>query len=158
VGDYDDSLYGELVHVPTWMRFPNGLGQAVRSQALVHPGDLFATLLDWWGLDYPPSSPAAGSLMPLVREEVESIRDRLCVVDDGTERAIRTPAWYLRDADRAELFAKPDDRWEINDVADRCRDVVDLLRQAFSEYRQLLRSGQAHDLPPLDEILMTGPD
>ncbi len=158
VGDYDDSLYGELVHVPMWMRFPDGLGQAVRSQALVQPPDLFATLLDWWGLDRPPSSPAAGSLMPLVREQVESIRDRLCIVDDGTERAIRTPAWYLRDAARPELFAKPDDRWEVNDVADRCRDVVDLLREAFSEYERVLGSGERHALPPLGEILLTGLD
>ena len=93
VGAYDLSLHGELVHVPLWMRFPDSLGQAVRSRALVRPADLCPTLLDWWGIADPPQSPDAASLMPLVREEVESIRDRLGVVDDGVQRAIRTPAW-----------------------------------------------------------------
>ena len=156
VGDYDESLYGELVHVPMGIRFPDGLGQAVRSQGLAHPGDVYPTLLDWWGLEH-ATPPGAASLMPLAREETESLRDRLCVVN-ASERGIRTPAWYLRDADRAELFAKPDDRWEVNDVANRCRDVVDMLREAFSEYQRFLRSGQLHALPPLDEALLTGLD
>ncbi|MFH1922902.1 MAG: sulfatase-like hydrolase/transferase [Planctomycetota bacterium] len=95
VGAHDASLYGELVHVPLWMRFPDSLGEAIRSRTLVHPGDLWPTLLDWWGIADPPASPSAASLMPLVREETESLRDRLCLVGDGAERAIRTPAWYL---------------------------------------------------------------
>ena len=158
VGAYDGSLYGELVHVPLWMRFPDSLGEAVRSRALVRPADLWGTLLEWWNVpDLPPSTDAA-SLMPLVREEVESIRDRVCLVAGGSERAIRTPAWYLREAIESELFAKPDDRWEVNDVADRCQDVVDLLRNAYTEYQRALASGELDSLPPLDEILVMGLD
>jgi len=156
VGAYDESLYGELVHVPLWMRFPDSLGEAARSQALVHPADLCPTLLDWWGITDPPESPGASSLMPLAREEAESIRDRLCLVGDGGECAIRTPAWYLREAAEPELYAKPDDRWEANDVASRCQNVVDLLGKAFFEYERLLRSGDLDKLSPLDEILLTG--
>lgn len=155
VGAYDEALYGELVQVPLMMRFPDGLGQAGRTQALVQPADLGPTLLDWWGIADPPHTPAAASLMPLVREETELIRDRLCVVAHA-QRALRTPAWYLRDAAAPELFFKPDDRWEVNDVWDRCADVVDLMRQALAGCETALGSAQPASLPPLDEILLTG--
>ena len=50
VGPCDAALFGELVQVPWMMRFPDGAGAAARSQALAEPADLWATLLDWWGL------------------------------------------------------------------------------------------------------------
>lgn len=156
VGACDQSLYGELVHVPLWMRVPGSLGESVRSQALVQPADLCPTLLDWWGIADPPGSPATASLMSLAREEVESIRDRLCIVGDGPERAIRTPAWYLREAARPELFAKPDDRWEVNNVADRCDNVVRLLQDAFSDYERSIQQENIGNMRSLDEILLTG--
>jgi arylsulfatase A-like enzyme len=157
LGPADEALYGELVHVPLVMRFPDRQCAAVRTQALVQPADLWATILDWWQMTDLPPAPAAKSLLPLAREEVRSVRDRLLVVD-GHERAIRTPAWYLRDSDRPELYAKPDDRWEANDVADRCADVVERLREAMRRYEAGLQAGELSDLPPLEEILLTGID
>ena len=161
VGPCDEPLYGELVQVPWMMRFPDGLGAAARSQALVEPADLWATLLGWWQIAGRPDAPTAQGLLPLVREEVASVRDRLLVVADGLEQAIRTPAWYLRESGGAEedtagveLFAKPDDRWEVNDVSDRCRDVVDGLREVFVQSERFLQTGQIGDLPPLEESLV----
>ncbi|MFH1922903.1 MAG: hypothetical protein ABIP48_23815 [Planctomycetota bacterium] len=46
----------------------------------------------------------------------------------------------------------------MNDVADRCDEVVDLLHKAFSEYERWLRSGKLESLGSMEEILMTGPD
>jgi len=156
VGACDEALYGELVHVPLLIRFPDSLAQAARSQALVRPADLAPTLLDWWGVaeQQPPFD--ARSLLPLVREEVESIRDRVCLTRGDDEWAIRTPAWFLRHADDAELFTKPDDYWEVSDVADRCQTVVELLENAFLDHRRLLESGRLDQMAPLDEILLTG--
>jgi len=156
VGVYDDALYGELVHVPLVLRFPDSLGEAARSQALVQPADLWATLLDWWRIADPPPSPVAKSLMPLVREENESLRDRLCLCNGGVGKAIRAPAWYLREGPEPELFVKPDDRWEVNNVSDRCRDVVERLQKGLADFEASLRSGRLAELPPLDEILLTG--
>jgi arylsulfatase A-like enzyme len=156
VGPCDEALYGELVHVPLMMRFPDGLGAAARSQALVEPADVWATLLDWWKICPAPPAPSAGSLMPIVRQEVATRRDRLCIAGRHGERAIRTPAWYLRLAAEPELFAKPDDRWEVNNVADRCREIVECLRDALAQYEQTLHCGQVTDLPPLSEVLLTG--
>jgi arylsulfatase A-like enzyme len=170
VGPCDDGLYGELVQVPLMMRFPDGLGAAARSQALVEPADLWATLLDWWRVSQAPSSPSAESLMPIVHQAIAAPRDRLCIAGRQGERALRTPAWYLYlraaaspfgglrpcPTHGAELFAKPDDRWEVNDVADRCQEVVECLRDAVSQFEQTLHSGHIADLPPLSEVLVSG--
>jgi arylsulfatase A-like enzyme len=175
VGACDDALHGELVHVPMMIRFPGDqgdtLGAAARSQALVTPADLRATLLDWWDVAL-PDAPDAGSfgesLMPIVRGEVESVRDRLCIAGGDTVRAIRTiaggdtvrairtPAWYLRMDEEPELYAKPDDRWEVNDVANRCRDVVEELQDAAAEYEACLLADRLDELSPLSEVLMSG--
>ncbi len=155
VGACDDALYGELVGVPWMLRFPDAAGAAVRSQALVEPDDLWATLLAWWRIGGVPASPTARSLMPIVRQDADVLRDRLCIAC-GAERAIRTPAWYLRAGDEPELFAKPDDRWEVNNVVSRCPEVVEGLQDALRRYEQALSAGAVFELPPLSEVLLNG--
>jgi arylsulfatase A-like enzyme len=167
VGPAHEALYGELVHVPLILRFPDASGATLRSQALVQPADVWATLLEWWALDDlsgnpgprgPAGSPGPASLMPLISGQAASLRDRAAVVGHDRRRGLRTAAWYLRDGPRAELYAKPDDRWEVNDVADRHPDVVDLLRNALVELDSAMKSGTTADLPPLAEILTSGLD
>ena len=65
VGPCDGSLFGETVHVPWLMQFPDAAGAAVRSQALVEPADLWASLLEWWGIGDVPRSPTAESVLRL---------------------------------------------------------------------------------------------
>ena len=55
-----------------------------------------------------------------------------------------------------ELFAKPDDRWELNEVADRCAAIADELQQELLQLAQSIRSGRPTDLPPLPEALAVG--
>jgi hypothetical protein len=44
------------------------------------------------------------------------------------DRVVTTEQWFLvRESDRSSLYLKPDDREDRNDVADRCRDVVESL-------------------------------
>lgn len=157
VGPYDEALYGELVHVPLLMRFPDKLGMATRSLALVQPADVWATLGDWWRLADRPEIPTAQSLLPLIRGDVAQLRDRLSLTDGHSGRAIRVPAWYLRDGEKPELFVKPDDRWEVNNVSNRCADLVETLQNLLKEHQQALATGHVANLSPLDEILLTGP-
>jgi len=157
VGTCDDALYGELVHVPWMLRLPGELGATLRTQTLVEPSDLWATLLDWWGIDEKPSSPTGESLMPIIRGDAVDSVDRLCIAGAG-DRAIRTPAWYLRTGGETQLFAKPDDRWEVNNVADRCQEVVECLEDVLVQYEQTVRAGRIRDLPPLSEVLLGGLD
>jgi len=129
VGPLDHALYNEAVQVPWLMRFPDGLGELARSQALVLPADLATTLAAWLG--WPPERfPAQGhDLLGLVRWEAARVRECVLLASGGHDWAVRTPAWHLRvsDADEprsVELYAKPSDRYEVNDVADRASDVV----------------------------------
>jgi hypothetical protein len=185
IGPGDEALYGELVHVPLWLRLPGGPGKkgekgekgegekgdspifaaschknwdsplaAARSQALVEPADVWATLLDCWGIAG-PASPTAASLLPLARGESVPPRDRLCIAGRNGQRAIRTPAWYLRRAAVTELFAKPDDFWEVNNVAVRCPEVVECLEDALAQFAAAL-PGRAAELPALSDVLLHG--
>lgn len=45
------------------------------------------------------------------------------------------------DPEQAMLFAKPDDRWEVNDVSRRCRDVVDSMIQQVLKAKPNLQAG-----------------
>ncbi len=154
IGPVNDALHAELVHVPLLVRFPSGLGAAVRSQALVEPDDLWATLLDWWEIPRRPESPTARSLMPLVREEAEIVRDCLLIAGEIDERAIVTPSWFLRAGETPELFVQPDDRWQVNNVANRCPDIVELLEEALASRERALKSGQLSQVPPLADVLL----
>ena len=156
VGPCDEALYGELVQAPLLLRFPDGMGAAARSQALVEPADLWATFSQWWQNGPEPASPAAASLISVVRQDIAAIRDRLCIAGLGEERSLRTPAWYFRAAGEGELYVKPDDRWEVNNVSNRCLEVVECLQLALLQCEQAIRSGTVADLPPLNDVLMRG--
>jgi hypothetical protein len=166
LGACDEALYEELIHTALMLRFPDvrpgAVGDvqnpsaAARSQALVQPADLWATLLDWHGIAERPAAPWAGSLLPVIRDEADSLHDRLCLMDGSGNTAIRTPAWYLREGTEPELYAKPDDRWEVNNVVGRCDEVVEMLRRALAEYVEHLRYGRLGALPPLEEVLRVG--
>ena len=96
LGDVDAALHAELVHVPLLVRMPDGCGAMGRSQSLIQPPDLLATLFDWLQMEAGQPSRFARSMLPLVRGEQEMLRDHVALLGDGAERALRTPAWYLR--------------------------------------------------------------
>jgi arylsulfatase A-like enzyme len=151
-----EALYGELLHVPLFIRMPEARGP-VRAQPLVQPGDLHATLVDWLGLATSQPSRRARSLLPLAAGETIAERE-IAVAKHRGERAIRTPAWFLRESQSAdgtpchELFAKPDDRWEANEVSSRGNEVVELLAAAGDQFEQFA-AGNLAEFPPLAEIL-----
>lgn len=157
IGSGNPSLYGELVQAPLMVRLPDGAGALQRRFDLVEPCDLWATLLSLAGIDRRPDSPTAIDLTPIVRGEGSASRDRLCVVG-ASQRAIRTPAWFLRQAAGCELYVKPDDFWEANNVAVRCPEVVECLGDALVEFDQTVQHGRMSDLPPLPRVLLEGLD
>lgn len=156
LGECDGALFGEMLHVPWLIRTPDGSGAAARSQSLVEPSDLWATLLDFWPIAGLPPSPTGASLLRIIRQDVDSLRDRLCIAGRAGQRAIRTPAWFLRGNAEPELFTKPDDRWEANNVASRCGDVVERLQQVLAESEAAIQNGRVSDLPPLHDVLRDG--
>ena len=76
-----------------------------------------------------------GTLLDLAEENAESIRSRVAMVerDAGSGlRAVATAEWFLvrrppiasGQSPRVELYLHPNDRWEVNEVADRCAETV----------------------------------
>ena len=143
----------ELVGIPWLMRFADGQGRFARSQALVQPPDLPGTLLDLLAADRGNVDAGnASSLLDIITEQRESIRERAYLISRD-EQAIRTPAWFLRQplGEPPELYAKPSDRWEVNEVARLCPQVVAGLQAALSQ----ICAGHEDQLPRLaDELVI----
>jgi hypothetical protein len=156
VGASDEALYGELLHVPLLVRFPANEHSLTRCRGIVQPRELFrliAQTCGWWPEGLAPQS---GMLAELTGMS-PSLGDVACSVARG-QRSIRTPAWFLRESrDREtakhELFAKPDDRWEANEVASLCPEAVALLAAELDRFEQGAAQGQLAERPPLAELL-----
>jgi hypothetical protein len=76
------------------------------------------------------------SLWPLMKGEVEAIRPHaLAMMRVGDEecRLLRTPDWafHLPGEGTPTLFAKPADRWEVNDLYQQQIDLADELEKTL---------------------------
>lgn len=170
-----DALYSELIHIPWLMHLPNHLGRAARTQRIVQPPDLPATLSDFAGLshrnDYPPTVGRGRSLLPLVRSGQAEQFDRAYCVSALNERAFVTPRWSLLSASpeeehlvgsatdtahesRYELFVKPDDWFDVNEVSNRCPDIVEAMVTAMNEYDKACQSADGIALSQLPSELV----
>ena len=156
VGAGDDRLDGELVHVPFVIRLPDPDTASARSHELIQPADLYPTWLRLLGDESVPSRLAAADLTPLLHDDASVWRDRIGLAGRDGRRAIRTPAWYLTAGSHCQLFAKPDDRWEVNDVANRHADVAERLAQALGDYVTQLPTANLDELAAIDDVLRFG--
>jgi arylsulfatase A-like enzyme len=144
VGGVDERLFVEQLHVPLVWRFPDGSGRMARASALASHCDVTPTLLDWLGDGLPPALRRVDgtSLVAQIRQQPFERRSRLIASSANGCRSLRTDDWTLRcepadastaapdaDAWHRELYVRPDDRWEANDVAGLCLDVVDELSE-----------------------------
>ena len=121
----------------------------------MQPASLYDTLADWFDvLQRPPSHWANSFLLP--SEESATFRDRGFSVATGYQ-AVRTPGWFLSTSQEGQhqLFVKPDDRWEVNDVASRREDVVELLLEVLHDAR---RKRHGEPLEKLAQVLVDGPE
>jgi arylsulfatase A-like enzyme len=153
VGPCDEALYGELLQVPLLVQFPGQRAALARTHELLQPADLGAALAEHFGL----SSIEPSILWQIARNESHAPRD-VAVAVGHEQRAIRTPAWFFREsiaegAPRHELFAKPDDRFEVNEVSSRCGHEVELLAALLDRHRQPAPDGSLAPLAPLPELL-----
>jgi len=133
VGGAVRSLYSEVLQVPCLIRQPNAEAPPPRTARLAQPHDLYALVRDWFDAD-------AGELSAerswLLTPHAAAAPPPLFVYAEGAdgEQALRTPAWLLRRPPGApaataaiELYAKPFDRWDANEVAARRPDVAERL-------------------------------
>ncbi len=183
VGLGQPSLFGELLHVPLFVRRPDTPGVLLRSRVCVQPPSVFATVLDWLGIDSAQRGAGARSVMPLFaaasclatenakeRDETAETHafDRAVSVTAG-EQSLHTPGWFLRRLARVPadshaaahqhgcgqaLYVKPDDRWEANEIADRCPAVVESMGHTLEEFLAAAATESLDRLPPLPSELM----
>lgn len=146
IGGVDTRLYAEQLHVPWMVRFPGGIGRLARSSSLTSHRDVFPTLTDAIGitLEQSQATSASISVVQLAKTSCAPARDSL-LATSASARAVRTSRWCLREDrgnarsaahdgnGRPELFVRPDDRWEANDVAKLCPDTVDELRPLLAD-------------------------
>jgi arylsulfatase A-like enzyme len=146
MGGVDQRTHVEQLQVPWLVRFPNMVGRLSRVDALTSHHDLPPTLFDHVdGASRVVQSEFGGrSVVPLASSVRATWRDTI-LSSSVSSRSIRTAAWCLREdvgqvdaaggsqepSSPAELYVRPDDRWEANDVAKLCPEVVEELLLAL---------------------------
>jgi len=139
-------LHSEVLHVPLMIKAPGAPPD--RLQSLCHPSDMCATLAHWF--DQPALSPEWSRNLLASPSPSQGY---VCGVADG-ERSIRTPSWHMRTrGDQTQLFAKPDDRWEVNDVAALCINEVQSLTETLTAFEKAAAANDPNQSPTLSESL-----
>ncbi len=139
-------LYEELVHVPLIVRLPGDAEAGSRIGAVTQPADLVPTLAALLGQDL--LSKPGHSLLPLIHADASALRPHAITtmsVGDSVEWALRTSEWaYLLpirvsegDGPREpQLYAKPEDRWEVNDVRQHHLELADEMEKTLRNHMQ----------------------
>jgi arylsulfatase A-like enzyme len=141
------------VHTPLLVRAAGGHG-GLRQSSLVQTADLVPTLLEWFGISTEGVACDGRSLLPLLREDVPTGgRDAVCFGDGPHCCGIRTRDFCLMSPRVAEetcaelelgnstvdppgvrLFVKPDDPWEVHNVAEQEPETVARLLERLREF------------------------
>ncbi|APW62714.1 Arylsulfatase [Paludisphaera borealis] len=155
-------LYEELVHTPLIVRMPGGKFGGGRHQAIVQTVDLLPTLLEFFGLRHPKDAPPlhGRDILPLIRGEQTKIRDYACLGMDAEEFAIRTHMWHLvlplvndpEEPRLSELYRKPEDRWDQNNVIEQHTEVAEHLELTLRRFVEALGRDALDDLFPLRDV------
>ena len=169
-------LHDELVHVPLLMRLPEAAFAGMRIGALTQPLDLLPTILEALGQ---PMTPMHGrNLWPLIRGETEVVRPYAVSamrVDGEESWLLRTPDWafhlpvgqaFQPDGERQsqagkpdlhirdrtpQLFAKPGDRWEVNDLYQQQIEIADPMARTLDAFGDAIRRPGELAYPPIEE-------
>jgi arylsulfatase A-like enzyme len=153
IGLHRPWLHEELVHLPLIIRLPNADEACRRVGQFTQPSDIAPTLLDLFGQVHGSAISEGVSLLPLIHGETTTVRESaISKLEFGTasELAIRTKEWAFLlpvkvppgESREPQLFSKPDDRWEVNDLRARNIERCD----EFEE--QLKKSVDLHDNLP----------
>ncbi|MDO4550346.1 MAG: hypothetical protein Q4C96_03745 [Planctomycetia bacterium] len=108
-------IHHQEVQLPWWISFPDFLNlSGTRCKSLLAAED-FGKILR--------------------TEDPQNISREIIFIEDAPRWAVVTAEWFLTGDDRldrksefpGELYLKPDDWWEQNDVSDRCPEIMEKL-------------------------------
>lgn len=132
VGNDCGTLYSEQLHLPCLILTQESLAPLPRVIGFAQPEDVAATLRDW----FRTSSSEGMSLLPALGGMPLTLRDLVKASNNGQQMR-RSPAWMLIRGEHSELYAKPDDRWEANDIASRCPEIITILSDSTTAEQAL---------------------
>ena len=121
VGDMKNCPYSESIHVPFVVFHSNASSTTLRHQELFYLNDLCDQFLAGYLNDH--STESTGNNIIFTE------------FDDATVAA-RTLAWHFVHQQNCELYTKPDDRHEINEISSRRRDIVEQFTALTKEFLQ----------------------
>jgi len=142
IGYRNASLYEERTHLPLMLRMPGDREGGRRVGALTQSVDILPTLLEWFQVQ-PPGIAHGKSLLALATRRGEPIRQYAVSglrAPQSLGWALQTPQWKLilsaqSSAEGAsptsQLFEKPDDRWEVNDLYAKHLEWAEHLEQCL---------------------------
>jgi arylsulfatase A-like enzyme len=136
--------YSELVHIPWLLRFGDGHGRLDRSSSLLQPIDLAPTILASLGIDGESLAGEGVNLLASDLSRAGAVRGH-ANLSTATHVGIRTPQWHYveprgaapSDELAGELYVKPDDLSEVNNVESRCRETVAELKHMLAKCNKL---------------------
>ncbi|MGI9518720.1 MAG: hypothetical protein ACR2NP_16805 [Pirellulaceae bacterium] len=135
VGHHRDHLFSDATSIPVMVRDPySGLGP-FRTHELTTSRQVLPFAVNWITGEMPAQENG---------QHASPLPSPACLVTIGeSTRAITTPAWLMIDhGSTQQLFVKPDDRWDVNPVHDRCRWIVDDLLQLLDMAAEQLAINQ----------------
>ncbi len=147
----------ERIHLPLVVRWPDYAARRV--DALTQTVDLAPTLAALYGVSLPAAQ--GQDLRPLADAKVQAIREYACCAvedDEAMEWCLRTEDFALLvpvrlapwdSARSAKLYIKPDDPWEVNDVAQHHQDRIEGLQKTLHEFAAASRTPGPFQPPPL---------
>lgn len=162
IGGVDQRLYVEQLQIPWLIRFPDGRGRLVRTDALTSHLDLMPTLIDAIssGNKALEVRRDGASILPLIDNMSAPWNEAVFSTSAIGARAIRAASWSFRrdsnaadvasdhkqsvsnEASTGELFVRPDDRWEVNDVALLCSEVAAGFSQVIDTWSDQILAGE----------------
>jgi len=135
-------LVTELVQVPLLLHVA-GIEGGTRHHALVASSDVDATLLDDFGIDSTAGdfAAAATTLRPILSGDASAIRNAVHYDAGPCGRGLRTPEYSCltgpnMDPEHARLFIKPDDVWDVFDVAGQHEQLLQNALQRIRAHRR----------------------
>jgi arylsulfatase A-like enzyme len=159
VGPVRPWLHEELVHLPLILVLPEGADAGSRIGALTQAVDLAPTLAALFGAKFPQAH--GHNLLPLVAEDQTEVRPYAVAgieMEGALEYALRTPEWaFLLPAPGqpegsprpVQLYVKPDDRWEVNNVVQHHLELTEQLEKTLRAFVAATRQPGLLQPPPL---------
>lgn len=140
VGTGDSRAHQERVHVPLLVRAPGLMPRRV--SALTQAVDVAVTLTALFDATLPTAH--GHDLGPLLRGEAEAVREYACCAVAAQEEigwCLRTPTLALHVPARPgpgehqrQLFIKPDDAWEVNNVIHHHLERAEALEKTLRDF------------------------